>query len=73
MTRDVLAAASVLGLKVHLLKAGTNTDIDAAFASLDETQTRALLVPHGAGQFPSRVSERIVRGARLARARRKTR
>ena len=43
-TRDVLAAASVLGLKVHLLKAVTVTEIDAAFASLDQTQTRALLV-----------------------------
>ena len=44
MTRDVLAAASVLGLKVHLLKAVTVTEIDAAFASLGQTQTRALLV-----------------------------
>ena len=32
-TRDVLAAAPVIGLKVQTLKAGTDREIDAAFAT----------------------------------------
>jgi putative ABC transport system substrate-binding protein len=43
-TRDVLAAAPVIGLKVQVLKAGTDREIDAAFASLAEARTGALLV-----------------------------
>jgi putative ABC transport system substrate-binding protein len=34
MTRDVLAAAPVMGLKIEILKAGTDREIDAAFVSL---------------------------------------
>jgi putative ABC transport system substrate-binding protein len=33
-TRDVLAAAPVMGLKIEILKAGTDREIDAAFVSL---------------------------------------
>ena len=44
MTRDVLAAAPVLGLKVQMLKASTDREIDAAFASLAQAGTGALLV-----------------------------
>jgi putative tryptophan/tyrosine transport system substrate-binding protein len=44
MTRDVLAAAPVLGLKVQILKANTDREIDAAFASLVRAQIGALLV-----------------------------
>jgi ABC-type uncharacterized transport system substrate-binding protein len=33
-TRDVLAAASVVGLRVQILKAGTDREIDAAFVSM---------------------------------------
>jgi putative ABC transport system substrate-binding protein len=43
-TRDVLAAAPVLGLKVQILKAGTDREIDAAFVSLVQARTGALLV-----------------------------
>ena len=37
-------AASVIGLKVQILKAGTNREIDAAFESLMQARTKALLV-----------------------------
>jgi putative ABC transport system substrate-binding protein len=43
-TRDVLAAAPVLGLKVQVLKAGTDREIETAFASLVQARTGALLV-----------------------------
>jgi len=42
--RDVLAAAPVLGLKVQVLKASTDREIDAAFASVAQAGTGALLV-----------------------------
>jgi putative tryptophan/tyrosine transport system substrate-binding protein len=38
------AAAPVLGLKVQILKAGTDREIDAAFVSLVQARTEALLV-----------------------------
>ena len=44
MTRDVLAAASVVGLKVQMLKASNDREIDAAFVSLVQARTGALLV-----------------------------
>jgi ABC-type uncharacterized transport system substrate-binding protein len=43
-TRDVLAAAPVIGVKVQTLKAATDREIDAAFASLVQARTGALLV-----------------------------
>jgi len=43
-TRDVLAAASALGLKVQILKADTDREIEAAFANLVQARTEALLV-----------------------------
>jgi putative ABC transport system substrate-binding protein len=43
-TRDVLAAAAVIGLKVQILKANTDREIEAAFLSLVQTRTEALLV-----------------------------
>ena len=43
-TRDVLAAAPVVGVRVQTLKAGTDREIDAAFASLAQARTGALLV-----------------------------
>jgi putative tryptophan/tyrosine transport system substrate-binding protein len=43
-TRDVLAAAPVVGVRVQILKAGTDRQIDAAFASLAQARTGALLV-----------------------------
>ena len=43
-TRDVLAAAPVVGLKVQILKASTDREIEAAFANLVQARTEALLV-----------------------------
>src|SRR5262249_8392601 len=43
-TRDVLAAAPVVGLKVQILKAGNDREIDAAFVSLVQARSGALLV-----------------------------
>jgi ABC-type uncharacterized transport system substrate-binding protein len=44
MTRDVLAAASVMGLKVQIFNASTDREIDAAFVSVVQERTGALLV-----------------------------
>ena len=42
--RDVLTSATVIGLKVQILNAGTDREIDAAFVSLAQARTGALLV-----------------------------
>ena len=42
--RDVLAAAPVIGLEVQILKASTDREIDAAFASVAQARTGALLI-----------------------------
>jgi putative tryptophan/tyrosine transport system substrate-binding protein len=42
-TRDVLVAAPVIGLRVQVLKAGTDREIDAAFVSLVQARTGALV------------------------------
>ena len=44
MIRDVQEAARVKGLQLDILKAGTESEIDAAFASLAQLQAGALLV-----------------------------
>jgi putative tryptophan/tyrosine transport system substrate-binding protein len=43
-TRDVLAAAPVVGLKVQILKASTDREIDTAFVSLIQVRNGTLLV-----------------------------
>src|SRR5262249_15996086 len=43
-TRDVLAAAATMGLQIQTLKASTIGEIDAAFESLVQARTGALLV-----------------------------
>ena len=43
-TRDLLAAASIIGLKVEIMKAGTDSEIDSAFESAVQARTGALLV-----------------------------
>ena len=43
-TRDVLAAAPAIGLKVQILKASTDRQIDTAFASLVQARTGVLLL-----------------------------
>src|SRR5258708_23439868 len=47
-TRDVLAAVLAIGVKVQILKAGTDREIDTAFVSLVQARTEALLVGNGA-------------------------
>ena len=44
VTRDVLAAASAIGIRIQTLEAATDREIDAAFESLLQAQTGALLV-----------------------------
>jgi putative tryptophan/tyrosine transport system substrate-binding protein len=44
-TRDLLAAAPVMGLKVQILKASNDREIDAAFVRLAQARNGALLVP----------------------------
>ena len=48
VTKDVVAAAPVIGLKVQILKASTDREIDAAFVSLVQARTGALLVGNDA-------------------------
>jgi len=64
-TRDVLAAAPVLGLKVQILKAGTDREIDAAFVSLVQARTGALLVG-GDVFFNNRIEQIVALAARHA-------
>jgi putative ABC transport system substrate-binding protein len=64
-TRDVLAAAPVVGLKVQTLKASTDREIDAAFASLVQARTGALLVG-GDVFFNNRIERLIELAARHA-------
>src|SRR5215470_16398001 len=64
-TRDVEAAAAAIGLKVQILKAGTDHEIDAAFVSLVQARTGALLVG-GDIFFNNRVERLIELAARHA-------
>jgi putative tryptophan/tyrosine transport system substrate-binding protein len=61
----VLAAAPVLGLKVQILKAGTDREIDTAFANLVQARTGALLVG-GDIFFVNRIEQFIGLAARHA-------
>jgi putative tryptophan/tyrosine transport system substrate-binding protein len=56
-TKDTLEAAQAIGLQVRVLNAGTEGEIDTAFASLPELRLGALLV--GAGELFRRQPERI--------------
>jgi putative ABC transport system substrate-binding protein len=58
MTRDVLAAAAAVGSKVQILKASTDSEIDAAFVNLVQARTGALLV--GADAFFNNRIEQFV-------------
>src|SRR5215467_7521054 len=57
-TRDVQAAALAIGLNVQILKAGTDREIDAAFVSLVQARTGALLV--GSDAFFNNRFEQVV-------------
>ena len=63
--RDVLAAAPVVGVKVQILKASTDREIDAAFVSLVQARTGALLVG-GDVFFNSRIEHIVGLAARHA-------
>jgi putative ABC transport system substrate-binding protein len=64
-TRDVLAAAPVVGLKVQILKASTDREIDTAFVSLVQVRTGALLL--GTDPFfNSRIEQLVALAARHA-------
>jgi putative ABC transport system substrate-binding protein len=64
--RDVLAAATVIGLKIQILKAaGTDREIDAAFASLAQARTGALLVGNDAF-FNNRIEQIVALALRHA-------
>src|SRR6516164_7127577 len=65
VTKDVVAAAPVIGLKVQILKASTDREIDAAFVSLVQTRTGALLVG-GDVFFNSRMEHIVGLAARHA-------
>lgn len=61
----MLTAADVVGLKVQILNAGTDREIDAAFASLVQARTGALLVG-GDAFFVSRIEQLVALAARHA-------
>ena len=63
--RDVLAAASVIGLRVQILKVSTDREIDPAFVSLVQARTGALLVS-GDALFNNRMEQIIALAARHA-------
>jgi putative ABC transport system substrate-binding protein len=63
--RDVLVAAPVIGLKVQILKASADREIDAAFASLAQARTGALLVSND-GIFNNRIEQIVALAARHA-------
>jgi putative ABC transport system substrate-binding protein len=65
LVRDVQVAARAKGLQLHILKAGTESEIDAAFASLVQLQSGALLVGSDAF-FNSRREQIVVLAARQA-------
>src|SRR5205085_8857088 len=58
MTRDTLEAANAKGLRLHVLRAGTESEIDAAFATLVQLHAGALLV--SADQFFDSRREQLV-------------
>jgi putative ABC transport system substrate-binding protein len=64
-TKDLLAAGSVIGVKVQVLKAGTDREIEAAFMSLAKSGTEALLV-EGDATFNSRIEQIVALAARHA-------
>jgi len=62
MTRDVLAAAPVIGVKVRTLKAATDREIDVAFVSVVQERTGALLVGNDLF-FNSRIEQLVALAA----------
>ena len=65
VTRDVLAAAPAMGVRIQILKATTDREIDAAFESLVKARTGALLVGNDAF-FNSRIEQIVALAAHHA-------
>jgi putative tryptophan/tyrosine transport system substrate-binding protein len=65
VTRDVLAAAPAMGIRIQILKATTDREIDAAFVSLVQARTGALLVSNDAF-FNSRIEQIVALAAHHA-------
>lgn len=63
--REVQAAARTLGLQLHILTAGTDSDIDAAFAAVMQVRAGALLIGNDSF-FNSRSEELAARTLRDA-------
>jgi putative tryptophan/tyrosine transport system substrate-binding protein len=61
-TREVQVAAHILGLQVHILNAGTESEIDAAFAKIVELHVGGLVI--GADNFFNSRSEQLAALAR---------
>jgi len=65
MIRDVQEAARVKGVQVHIVKAGSESEIDATLASLAQLQARGLLVSRDP-LFNSRREQLVALAARHA-------
>jgi putative ABC transport system substrate-binding protein len=65
LTRDVLAAARAIGIRIQMLKAATDREVDAAFESLIQARTGALLVGNDAF-LNSRIEQIVALAARHA-------
>jgi putative ABC transport system substrate-binding protein len=64
-TRDLLAAAPLIGVKVQILRAGSDREIEAAFVSLAQARTGALLI-EGDSLFINRMEQILELAARHA-------
>jgi putative ABC transport system substrate-binding protein len=62
-TRDVMAAAPALGLKVQILKASSDREIDAAFVGLVQARIGALIIGNDLF-FNNRIEQLIALAAR---------
>jgi|SRR5258708_40252342 hypothetical protein len=60
-SRDAQEAALALGLELHVLRASTERDLDAAFATLVQRRADALVVGNDFFQYPARSAGRIGR------------
>jgi putative ABC transport system substrate-binding protein len=64
-TREVLDAARAIGVKIQMLHAATEGEIDSAFASLTQARIGALLVPDDIF-FNDRITQLVALAARYA-------
>ena len=65
ITRDVLAAAPAIGIRIQVLKAATDREIDAAFENLVQARMGALFVGDDAF-FNSRIEQMVALAAHHA-------